>query len=269
MLLLSMIDKSSKLMLLMQYMANIFDLELLSLLQKILKHNCQELIQSVPFFENAPEVFITAVLTRLKFELFLPSEYIIRIGMKGDRMYFIQKGVVEVITDDNTVVTYLSEGAHFGEICLLTDDRRVASIKAKTMCDLFSLSKQNFQELLEEYPEMRPFFETIAKKRLNKIGRLPGEVDDESPVHGSACHIHGQYSKGSKCFPARSLSNALMQEAASLDKYSDDTQARVEKYKPLPSKRSSEASISKSPECSGDEEYAQGNPHFVSHRKKS
>ena len=77
---------------------------LLSLyLQKILKHNCQELIQSVPFFENAPEVFAMAVLTRFKSELFLPGEFIIRHGFKGDRMYFVQRGVVEVLTADGNV----------------------------------------------------------------------------------------------------------------------------------------------------------------------
>ena len=56
------------------------------------------------------------------------------------------------------------------EICLLTDDRRVASVKASTTVDLFSLSKEQFQNILEEYPEMKQTMSTVAVERLHKIG---------------------------------------------------------------------------------------------------
>ena len=219
-------------------------------------------------------MFITAVLTRLKFELFLPGEYIVRMGCKGDRMYFIQRGVVEVITDDGTIVTHLSEGAHFGEICLLTDDRRVATIKSTTMCDLFSLSKQNFKELLEEFPEMRPFFETIANKRLCKIGRIPDNDDNGSPPscagvggYSSVCSIHDEYSESAKYTPARSLSPALEHEASGSARR--PASAKDASYKKLPPSKTYVASTSSSPERLGEEEYAQRIPHFVSHDKST
>lgn len=229
-------------------------------LQAVVKHNCQELIQSVSFFKDAPEPFIMAVLIRLKFELFPPGEVIIRQGTKGDRMYFIQKGIVEVITDDGAVVAHLSEGAHFGEICLLTDDRRVATIRAGTMCDVFSLSKRKFQELLEEYPEMEAFFENVANERLSKIGKLPDEDDGSPTAYHSASYVHG--AQCAKYRPIRSLSSALEQEfeAASSSKQSQETHTS---YKTIPLERSPEA---QSPECLGNEEYAQGNPHFVPHK---
>lgn len=56
------------------------------------------------------------------------------------------------------------------EICLLTDDRRVATVKASTTVDLFSLSKEQFQAILEEYPEMKQTMSTVAVERLHKIG---------------------------------------------------------------------------------------------------
>ena len=59
------------------------------------------------------------------------------------------------------------------EICLLTDDRRVASVKASTTVDLFSLSKEQFQDILEEYPEMKQIMSTVAVERLHKIGMNP------------------------------------------------------------------------------------------------
>lgn len=59
------------------------------------------------------------------------------------------------------------------EICLLTEDRRVASVKASTTVDLFSLSKEQFQEILDEYPEMKQTMSTVAVARMQKIGLNP------------------------------------------------------------------------------------------------
>lgn len=59
------------------------------------------------------------------------------------------------------------------EICLLTRGRRTASVRADTYCRLYSLSVDNFNEVLEEYPMMRRAFETVAIDRLDRIGELP------------------------------------------------------------------------------------------------
>ena len=56
------------------------------------------------------------------------------------------------------------------EICLLTRGRRTASVRADTYCRLYSLSVDNFNEVLEEYPMMRRAFETVAIDRLDRIG---------------------------------------------------------------------------------------------------
>lgn len=60
----------------------------------------------------------------------------------------------------------------FAEICLLTRGRRTASVRADTYCRLYSLSVDNFNEVLEEYPMMRRAFETVAIDRLDRIGEL-------------------------------------------------------------------------------------------------
>lgn len=242
-------------------------------IQGIVRHNCQELIQSVPFFQNASEEFVAAVLTKLNFEVFLKEEYIVRQGTKGDKMYFIRSGVLEVITEDGNVATCLSEGSHFGEICLLTDDRRVASVKARTICDLFSLSKQNFQQLLDEYPDMRPILESIAVQRLKKIGKEPEAATSKeaghltttiSPPRISVAHCDryccsaSDHSEGSKSpgSPTKSLASEL--ETASRDRESLQSAQNNLEYRTLPSHFSS-------PEGPEGEEYAQGNPYFVSY----
>ncbi|XP_057204123.1 potassium/sodium hyperpolarization-activated cyclic nucleotide-gated channel 3 [Triplophysa rosa] len=138
--------------------------------EEIINFNCRKLVASMPLFANADPNFVTSMLTKLRFEVFQPRDYIIREGTIGKKMYFIQHGVVSVLTRGNKE-TKLSDGSYFGEICLLTRGRRTASVRADTYCRLYSLSVDHFNEVLEEYPMMRRAFETVAVDRLDRIGK--------------------------------------------------------------------------------------------------
>ncbi|XP_051990394.1 potassium/sodium hyperpolarization-activated cyclic nucleotide-gated channel 2-like [Xyrauchen texanus] len=138
--------------------------------EEIVNFNCRKLVATMPMFANAEPNFVTAMLTKLRFEVFQPGDYIIREGTIGKKMYFIQHGVVNVITK-GTPGLKLSDGSYFGEICLLTRGRRTASVRAETYCRLYSLSVDNFNEVLEEYPMMRRAFETVAIDRLDRLGK--------------------------------------------------------------------------------------------------
>ena len=72
------------------------------------------LLQSVPFFSNANHQFIADIVSKLRFEVYLTGEYICRTGYKGDKMYFIQRGIVDVLTKDGILATSLGDGSHFG-----------------------------------------------------------------------------------------------------------------------------------------------------------
>ena len=83
-------------------------------LQRIISHNCQDLVNIVPFFANTDPNFITSVVTRLTFEVFLPGDFIIHQGTFGSKMYFIQHGKVDIITSDGKIASNLCDGAYFG-----------------------------------------------------------------------------------------------------------------------------------------------------------
>ncbi|KAK7131467.1 hypothetical protein R3I94_016559 [Phoxinus phoxinus] len=138
--------------------------------EEIVNFNCRKLVATMPLFANADPNFVTGMLSKLKFEVFQPNDYIIREGTVGKKMYFIQHGVASVITKFNKELK-LTDGSYFGEICLLTKGRRTASVRADTYCRLFSLSVDHFNEVLEEYPMMRRAFETVAIDRLDRIGK--------------------------------------------------------------------------------------------------
>lgn len=80
----------------------------------------------MPLFANADPNFVTGMLSKLKFEVFQPNDYIIREGTVGKKMYFIQHGVASVITKFNKEMK-LTDGSYFGGenecVCELVNER--------------------------------------------------------------------------------------------------------------------------------------------------
>lgn len=65
---------------------------------------------------------------------------------------------------------------------MLTNAKRVASVRAETYCSLFSLAVDHFTAVLQHYPVMRRTMETVAAERLNKIGKDPQMVSTTGDV---------------------------------------------------------------------------------------
>lgn len=82
-------------------------------LQEIISFNCRKLVATMPLFANADPNFVTSMLTKLRFEVFQPGDYIIREGTVGKKMYFIQHGVLTVLTKGSKE-TKISDGSYFG-----------------------------------------------------------------------------------------------------------------------------------------------------------
>ncbi|RZF44762.1 hypothetical protein LSTR_LSTR000714 [Laodelphax striatellus] len=154
-----------------RYQGKFFDEEAIlgelseKLREDVINYNCRSLVASVPFFANADGNFVSDVVTKLRYEVFQPGDIIIKEGTIGTKMYFIQEGIVDIVMANGEVATSLSDGSYFGEICLLTNARRVASVRAETYCNLFSLSVEHFNAVLDQYPLMRRTMESVAAER--------------------------------------------------------------------------------------------------------
>ena len=156
---------------------------------EIINHNCRDLIESVPFLKQGGPDFVTKILNKVSFDVYLPGDVIVKEGTFGTSMFFIRSGTVDVIAEE-THITSLYEGDYFGEITMLTNARRVASVKSATVVEMFLLSKPDLLEVLEEYPSMRCLMEAIALSRLNELGEQLVEYDgDELQTYNSSSTI--------------------------------------------------------------------------------
>lgn len=87
----------------------------------------------------------------LKEEKFKPDEYVIKQGEGGDIFYFVIEGNAVAEKEQNgevKVVYEYSENDYFGEIALLKNEPRAASIKATTNLTTASIDRASFKRLL-------------------------------------------------------------------------------------------------------------------------
>ncbi len=123
------------------------------------------IIEKVSLFKDADEIFIREVVQLLHSMVFLPDDYIIRQGEYGDCMYFLSNGDVEVLVSGQKVAQ-LGAGSPFGEAALLQGEKRNASVRALSYCDVYRLSKADFDSLRAKYPEFDARVRGILEQRL-------------------------------------------------------------------------------------------------------
>nr|CAI5841127.1 unnamed protein product [Callosobruchus analis] len=86
-------------------------------------------------------------------------------------MFFIHFGTVAIYTRTGREICHLQDGAHFGEIALVFNETRIATVVAVTACELFKLKRTDFFEVIEPYPEQKQKIIHMALERLLNTDR--------------------------------------------------------------------------------------------------
>jgi voltage-gated potassium channel len=106
------------------------------------------LIEQVPFFKNASSDFLRDIIPRLDAREFAPGEILVHEGDVGDEMYFLTKGQVEVLRGDPSCqLKILREGSFFGEVAILRDAPRAATIRALSDVEVYVLQRDGVLRL--------------------------------------------------------------------------------------------------------------------------
>lgn len=157
-----------------------------SLKLQVALHLNKEIIEKVPMFKGAPDDLIRQIVLNLKPVLYTPGDFIFRKGEMGDQMFFISRGKVEIVSEDGqTVFATLSDGSFFGEIALLFSSERTASVRAADYCDLYTLDKFTFDNVLAKFPEIGRQVHAMAEERRQKSvseRRAPDQIEPETAI---------------------------------------------------------------------------------------
>lgn len=147
----------------------------------------RDLIATFPMFTGLSDAQLDQITRLLKPLFAVPGELLIRRGERGESVYFISSGAVEVARESGRV--RLGRGDFVGELALLTGAPRAADVTALGYCQLLVLEGVDFRRLLDRNPEMKTEVERVAAERLAmNLGRtaMPPPAQVAAPVPPSA-----------------------------------------------------------------------------------
>jgi hypothetical protein len=130
-----------------------------------------ELLRNLPLFRPLPGPILEELASNLVVVTAGAGEQVIREGDSGDRFYVISAGEVDVSSDGKPVAT-LGPGDYFGEIALLRDVPRTATVEAKTDTRLYALERDEFLSAVTGHPESAEAADAVVASRL--AGLRPG-----------------------------------------------------------------------------------------------
>ena len=122
------------------------------------------MVAKVPLFTRLDAEKIAEIANLLEPQLVPPRFTIVRRGETADCMYFIVTGNVEVELD--TQHLRLTSGDFFGEIAVIKQHPRAATVVSLTECQLLILQARDLDRLLEDNPDMAKEFKKIVQERL-------------------------------------------------------------------------------------------------------
>lgn len=123
------------------------------------------LLRQMPLFGPLPIVTLEQLASSLV-PMHVPAgEVVIRQGEAGDRFYVIENGELEVSVDGRPVRT-MGPGDHFGEIALLRDVPRTATVTARTSADLYALDRDEFIAAVTGHAPSARAADAVISQRL-------------------------------------------------------------------------------------------------------
>ncbi len=132
------------------------------------------MVAGVPYFKGLDAQAI-ARITEILEPRVLPARYtIVRRGEAANDMFFIVTGEVEVDVRPSPV--RLGDGQFFGEIGLLKERLRQATVTTLVETRLLMLKERDFERLLEDHPDLRQQVTEVADKRLAAINPDPADA---------------------------------------------------------------------------------------------
>ena len=129
-----------------------------------------DLIGSIPLLADLSEQTLDRLAVQAKPVTFLQDDLIIEEGERGDALYIITHGAVQVYMG-NQYITELRDGDFFGEMALLGDHVRAATVKAKISTRLLRLARRDVLRLAQSEPELRNRLVEAGRKRRQEDSR--------------------------------------------------------------------------------------------------
>jgi len=130
-----------------------------NLMQELRLCAYKNLILQAPFLREQPKEVIAMMVGCLVDEVFLPADFVMRVGDRGRELFFVRRGECAVFVGSEVPRWGVSEevacyktGSYFGELAMLTGRPRAAWIMATSYCVCSVLPYSSIELLGQDYP---------------------------------------------------------------------------------------------------------------------
>jgi CRP-like cAMP-binding protein len=126
-------------------------------------------LQKHPAFAGFETDGLTKILQKASFRSCKQGEIVFYEGESAENLYFIMSGKCRALKGkegETRIVAELSAGDHFGEIALLRNRERTATIQAVTDCDLVVIEAEDFLQSLNSSLQFGLFFDQTSEERI-------------------------------------------------------------------------------------------------------
>jgi len=128
-------------------------------------------LRSVPMFASLSPEFIDVLRQKVELVRYGKGDVICRQGDIADAFFLVRMGFVKVSEPHpggELVLAYLGRGGYFGEIGLLGEGRRTATCTALDHVELVRIHAEEFQQMVDQFPEVRHNLEQLAYERTEQ-----------------------------------------------------------------------------------------------------
>ena len=134
------------------------------------------ILRNDPLFQCLSEGQIDSIVKQSRLDHFGRGERVIEEGAEGDSMFVLLRGAAQVFVAKNgssIPVATLNSGDCFGEMSLLTGERRSATVAAKGDCYVMEISKPVMADVIRESPDtLQRLSEMLAQRKMETEGVL-------------------------------------------------------------------------------------------------
>lgn len=127
-------------------------------------------LPSIPLFSELSEQELQALVSEVHLRAFQKDAVICREGDAGDSLMAISQGDVGVFKQfkggEDRWICDLKEGDLFGEFGFFTDQKRHATVKAATDCDILEISRNGLNKIIGAHPRIRDVLAGLFEKRV-------------------------------------------------------------------------------------------------------
>ncbi len=142
-------------------------------------------LQRIPFFSALPNNALQSIGAKLRLERYAKDDIVFAQGEEGEALYLIESGQVKVVVQDGNeerILSFLGPGSFFGEMALLTGERRSATVQVSIDAELWVLHKDDWDHLLREQPTIALVLSQELSRRLSATDRQPTRRQEHNIV---------------------------------------------------------------------------------------